>query len=154
MILKKLAMSAAIAVLLSACATPHVVQAVRPADTALSCNQLEQEMTEAERFRENAQKEKGMTGTNVAAALFFWPAMFGTYANANEAIAAADTRKSHLAGLHAQKRCGDRAQATDGAPPVGMKTDKKLEELKAMFDKGLITKEEYDSKRAQLINAI
>ena len=47
-------------------------------------------MAEAERFKVDAQKEKGMTGTNVAAVIFFWPAMIGTYSNANEAISAAE----------------------------------------------------------------
>ena len=44
-----------------------------------------------------------MTGTNVAAVIFFWPAMIGTYSNANEAIAAADSRKIYLTSLSTQK---------------------------------------------------
>lgn len=103
---KKLAMLVATSTLLIVgCATPHVVQSVKPTDESLSCNQLYSEMADAERFRAEAQKEKGVTGTNVAAAVFFWPAMIGTYSNANDAIAAADTRKAHLAGLYAQKKC-------------------------------------------------
>jgi len=90
---------------LSGCATPHVVETTRVTDSNLSCSQLAAEMKEADRFRTDAQKQKGVTGTNVAAALLFWPAMVGTYSNANEAIAAADTRKSNLMNLHTSKKC-------------------------------------------------
>jgi hypothetical protein len=103
------------AALLSACATPHVVQAVKTTDASLSCAQLDAEMQDADRFRADAQKEKGMTGTNVAAVLFFWPAMIGTYSNANEAIAAADTRKANLMGMYTQKKCAEQPLQTSGA---------------------------------------
>lgn len=75
--------------------------------------QLEMEMSEADRFREAAEKEKGMTGQRnvVAAVLFFWPAMIGTYSNANQAMAAADTRKAHLMGIYLPKKCGAEGQS-------------------------------------------
>lgn len=149
---KKIALPITMAALLSACATPHVVQTVKVTDSQLTCNQIDLEMAEAERFREGADKEKGMTGTNVAAALFFWPAMIGTYSNANQAIAAADSRKSHLTLLHGQKKCAERALAADALPVVADKSDIKLANLKAMLDKGLITKDEYDTKRQQIIS--
>ena len=50
-------------------------------------------------------KEKGVTGTNVAAAIFFWPAMFVTYGNANDAIDAAKDRKDYLIRLADKKGC-------------------------------------------------
>ena len=40
-----------------------------------------------------------------AALVLFWPAMIGTYSNANEVIAAADARKVNLMGLYKQKKC-------------------------------------------------
>ncbi len=89
---------------LGGCAKPHLVETLRVSDNNLNCTQLEAEIREADRFRTDAQKEKGMTGTNVAAVLFFWPAMMGTYSNANEAIAAADARKSNLTNLHNTKK--------------------------------------------------
>ena len=95
----------AVSAFVTGCATPHVVQTVKTTDTSMSCTQIAAEIAEADRFKADAQKEKGMTGTNVAAAIFFWPAMIGTYSNANEAVAAADTRKVHLANLSAQKKC-------------------------------------------------
>jgi hypothetical protein len=91
--------------LLSACASPTVVQSVKPGDASLSCGQLQNEYADAERYRTTAEKEKTVTGENVARAIFFWPAILGTAANANEAIAAADSRKVHLANLMMQKKC-------------------------------------------------
>ena len=56
--------------ILAGCATPHVVQSVKMSDSSLSCKQIITEMAEADRFRSDAQKEKGVTGTNAAALVF------------------------------------------------------------------------------------
>ena len=53
----------------------------------------------------NLALEKGVTGTNVAAALFFLPAMLVTYDNANDAIEAAKERKKYLYDLAEDKGC-------------------------------------------------
>ena len=91
-------------ILLAGCATPTVVQTVKPGDSGLSCAQLQNEFADAEKFRKDADAEKGVTGGNVAR-LLFWPAIVGTTMNANEAIAAADNRKVHLANLMNQSKC-------------------------------------------------
>jgi hypothetical protein len=89
---------------LAGCASPAVVQSVKPGDAGLSCSQLQNEYSDSERFKKEAEGEKGVTGGNVAR-LLFWPSIIGTYMNANEAIAAADNRKVHLANLMSQKNC-------------------------------------------------
>lgn len=86
------------------CASPTVVQTVKPGDPGLSCAQLQNEYTDAEKFKKEAEGEKGVTGGNTVR-LLFWPAIIGTYMNANEAIAAADNRKVHLTNLMTQKNC-------------------------------------------------
>ncbi len=91
-------------ILLAGCATPTVVQTVKPGDSGLSCAQLQNEFADAEKFRKDADAERGVTGGNVAR-LLFWPAIVGTTVNANEAIAAADNRKVHLANLMNQNKC-------------------------------------------------
>lgn len=101
----KLFLPLAVVGLLSGCATPTVVERERPEDYKLSCKELESGMREAEDFRQKAEKEKGLTGTNVAAALFFWPAMIGTHNNANEAIDAANERKRHLMEIYNENGC-------------------------------------------------
>ena len=90
---------AGVAVTVTACASPEVV------DTKLSCMQFFAEIQEANEFERKAQKEKGVTGTNVAAAVIFWPAIIGTYYNVNEAIDAAKERKEYLVELSTKKGC-------------------------------------------------
>jgi hypothetical protein len=91
-------------VLLSACASPTVVQAVKPGDMGLTCPQLQNEFSDAERFKKEADAEKGVTGGNVVR-LLFWPAIVGTHINANEAISAAENRKVHLVNMMMQQKC-------------------------------------------------
>lgn len=93
------------ALFLSACASPTVVQSVKAGDNGLTCPQLQNEYQDAEKVRVDADKEKGMTGGNVVRAIFFWPAILGSFSNANEAIAAADSRKVNLANVMNQKGC-------------------------------------------------
>jgi hypothetical protein len=90
---------------LSACSTPKVVEVNKVSDTRLTCTQLEAEIIDANRFEQKARDAKGVTGTNVAAAVLFWPAMIGTYKNANDAIDAARDRKAHLMKLRSTKGC-------------------------------------------------
>ena len=102
--MKKIYLPLALAGLLSACASPTVVQTMKPGDTGLSCAQLQNEFSDAERYKKEAEGEKGVTGGNTAR-LLFWPAIVGTYMNANEAIAAAENRKVHLTNLMVQQKC-------------------------------------------------
>lgn len=90
--------------LLFGCASSTVVQSVKPGDAGLSCAQLQNELADADRFKKDAQGEKGVTGGN-AARLLFWPAIIGTYMNANEAIAAADNRMVNLTNLMSKGNC-------------------------------------------------
>lgn len=90
---------------LAACANPEVVRVEQPSDYRLSCTELEREMAKAEDFKEEAQDERGVTGKNTAAVLFFWPALVGTYMNTDEAIDAAEDREAHLMSIYRQKGC-------------------------------------------------
>lgn len=101
----KLMASLALVALLSACASPTVVQTKQTNDSELSCDQLKLAYAEALEFETKARKERGVTGTNVAAALFFWPAMIGTYKNTEEAIEAAKERQRHLEKIADGKQC-------------------------------------------------
>ena len=87
------------------CSKPTVVEVVMPGDEELNCGQLKNAYAEAERFKEEAKGEKGVTGSNTARALLFWPAIVGTYMNSNEAIQAADSRKVHLINIMRDKDC-------------------------------------------------
>lgn len=101
----KMAASVALAGMLAACASPAVVQSVKAGDNGLTCAQLQNDFQDADKARADADKEKGMTGGNVVRAILFWPAILGSFSNANEAIAAADARKVNLSNLMSQKGC-------------------------------------------------
>jgi hypothetical protein len=90
---------------LSACASPTVVQSKQTRDSEMSCDQLKAANSEAQEFEAKARKERGVTGTNVAAAILFWPAMIGTYKNTEEAIEAAKDRQKHLEKIADEKKC-------------------------------------------------
>ncbi|MDO8813159.1 MAG: SHOCT domain-containing protein [Gallionella sp.] len=155
-------------VLLCACATPTVVQSVKPGDNGLSCAQLQNEYVDAERFRSEADKEKSVTGGNVVRALLFWPAILGTASNANEAIAAADSRKVHLANQMNQKNCSipgvsqlvdnkvsDPAQAnTVSGTPTNENNSQKLRDLQTLRKDGVITEDEFLKKKQQLLEKL
>lgn len=93
------------ALIVGGCATPEVVQVKQANDSDLSCQQIKGAYTEAQEFEAKARKERTVTGKNVAAAVFFWPALLGTYANTEEAINAAKDRQRHLEKLAEQKNC-------------------------------------------------
>ena len=80
-----------------------MVDVKKTGDADLSCKQIESEIAEADRFEKEARDEKGVTGKNVAAAVLFWPALIGTYHNAEEAIEAAQDRKENLLKLSEEK---------------------------------------------------
>ncbi len=87
------------------CARSVAVERVKMDDAQLSCAQLLSEIQEADKFRKAAEDNKGVTGTNAAAVLLFWPALFVTYSDANEAIRAADERKANLTKLYTERNC-------------------------------------------------
>ena len=103
--MKKTFAAVTLAGLLTGCATPTVVDTRKTGDSNLTCAQISQEITEAERFEKEARKERTATGTNVAAAIFFWPALLVTYSNTEEAINAAKERRENMFKLAASKNC-------------------------------------------------
>lgn len=156
-------LAAVSSLLLSACATPTVVQSIKPGDNGLSCAQLQNEFADADRLRASAEAEKSVTGGNVVRALFFWPAILGTAANANEAIAAADTRKVHLANQMNQKGCsipmtpqvasGVAPESTQTSPAVQQTKEIKLAELKRLHEANLITREVYAERQKAILES-
>lgn len=122
--------------LLVGCATPTVVRPILSTDASLSCEQLEREMGEADRVRNDAAKESGVTPTNAMAVLFFWPALFTTYTNVSSAIAAADQRKAYLATIHRDKKChlNGKKHTTESSPSKTQKGSSPLVDAKQLLD--------------------
>ena len=93
------------AFLLSACATPDVVGIQQVGDQGLSCDQLRAEFLEAQDFERRAEDERGATGTNILAGVFFWPALLATYSNIDDAVDAARDRQVILQNIASEKDC-------------------------------------------------
>ena len=104
-LLKTVLAATVTAAFLGGCASPTVVESKQSNDRMMSCDALKTAYGEAKDFESKARKERGVTGTNVAAAIFFWPAMLGTYKNTEDAIEAAKERQKHLETVAAEKKC-------------------------------------------------
>jgi hypothetical protein len=94
-----------ISLLISACATPEVVRTYQAGDDDLTCKQLDYEIMRTENVINDAKSERGMTGTNVAATLFWLPGLAATFINVNEAIEAGNDRINHLMQIKYKKNC-------------------------------------------------
>ena len=91
--------------LVVSCAKPHVVETRQYGDEDKSCSQLDEEIYRTEQVIKDAKDERGMTGTNVAAALFWLPGLAATWINVNDAIEAGEKRIDVLYQLKAKKNC-------------------------------------------------
>lgn len=91
---------------LAGCATPKVVDVRQPGDDQLSCAQIKDQFLAATKYEKDARSERGVTGTNAAAALFFLPGLLATYMNTEDAIKAARDRQDLLARMSTAKGCG------------------------------------------------
>lgn len=95
----------AISIMLLGCASPEVVQVKQIGDRSLTCEQIKTAYDDAGEFEEKARRERKVTGINVAAAIFFWPALIATYSNTDDAITAARDRQKNLTKIAEEKNC-------------------------------------------------
>ena len=102
---KNISILIAILTFLSACASPQVVSKYQAGDDSMDCAALNYEIRRVEDGIAEANSEKGVTGTNVGAALFWWPGLVATYVNVNEAVNAGNNRIDHLTSLKYKKGC-------------------------------------------------
>ena len=131
---------------LASCASPEVIKTVQISDKDLSCNQLIAATEEAKRFEEDGREERTVTGTNVAAALFWWPGLVATYINTDDAIDAAKDRQEHLTKIYNEK-CSNNSNNNSFSKSI----ENELNKLKKMHSKGLITEEEYKAARKKAL---
>ena len=131
---------------LASCASPEVIKTVQISDKDLSCNQLIAATEEAKRFEEDGREERTVTGTNVAAALFWWPGLVATYINTDDAIDAAKDRQEHLTKIYNEK-CSNNSNNNSFSKSI----ENELNKLKKMHSKGLITEEEYKAAKKKAL---
>ena len=87
------------------CATSQKIQVVQPGDQNLSCTALMDEIRKLDQAKANIDSKKGVTGTNVAAALFWLPGLVYTYYDAGEASRLISDRRNALTSLYNGKSC-------------------------------------------------
>jgi hypothetical protein len=84
-------------------ATSPKVQVAQAGDNHLTKEQLLCEIDKLNDAERQVDSKRGVTGTNVAAALFFWPGLVYTHMDASEASRLIEQRRSHLTALYNQK---------------------------------------------------
>ena len=147
-------------VFLNSCAKPTVVDSIMPGDEELNCGQLKNSVAEAQRFIKDAESVKGGTGDNWARGLFFWPAIIQSYSNANEAIAAANTRKVHLFNIMRKKNCNNVGSLVVETTAFGGEDSKRSEEslsnelqnLSELYKSGVLSEEEFKQAKKKILN--
>ena len=142
-------------ILLNSCAKPTVVEVVVSGDEKLNCEQLENEVAEAQKIKKEAQYARESTGGNVTRMMLFWPAWAKTLHNADIAIMAADDRIFHLIKLMKKKKC----QGVDviNAEIANAKNSKstiaqQLKDLNEMYKLGTLTKEEFEMAKKKTLS--
>ena len=104
--MKKTIITLLILFILTACATPTVVNIIGPNDNKLTCEELSKEIEIANRYADEAQEAKKMSSPhNVGAILFFLPGAGVTMKNVEEAVIAAKERALHLNRIKEKKDC-------------------------------------------------
>lgn len=90
---------------LSACVPTKTVTRTNIIDSELGCAAIAIRIGEIRGARDYATANKGVTGTNVLAALFFWPVLLVNNSNTTDMINAANEREVTLTGLYKRKKC-------------------------------------------------
>lgn len=98
---------------LTACATSSKVQVVQKGDTLMTEAEILRELDRLDEAQKQIDNNKGVTGTNVAAFLFFMPGLAYTYYDASEATKLINQRKSHLTDIYNQKYLKKQTAAND-----------------------------------------
>jgi len=139
-------------ILLNSCAKPTVVEVVVSGDEKLNCEQLENEVAEAQKIKKEAQYARESTGGNVTRMMLFWPAWAKTLHNADIAIMAADDRIFHLIKLMKKKKCQGvdmiNAQIANSKSTIAQQ----LKDLNEMYKLGTLTKEEFEMAKKKTLS--
>ena len=139
-------------ILLNSCAKPTVIEVVVSGDEKLNCEQLENEVAEAQKIKKEAQYARESTGGNVTRMMLFWPAWAKTLHNADIAIMAADDRIFHLIKLMKKKKCQGvdviNAQIANAKSTIAQQ----LKDLNEMYKLGTLTKEEFEMAKKKTLS--
>ncbi len=141
-------------IFLLSCATPKVVVVKDPQDKKKDCNELENSVAEAQKFKRDALFEKENTGGNMARMILFWPAMATTFHNADKAIKAANDRTYYLLKIMKNKNCENVDLVNSEILKNTTQTVAgQLSILREMFKSGDLTKEEFTKAKKKVLES-
>ena len=103
------------ALALGGCATTQKVQVSQIGDVSLTCHQIKERLGDLDKAQADVDSKKGVTGTNVAGALFWLPGLAYTYYDAGQATDKISQRRSHLSDIFMQKKCDPALLKSGGA---------------------------------------
>jgi hypothetical protein len=106
-IAQKAVLMLTLAGLVCGCATSQKIPPVQIGDNQLSKQEIVCEMDKLVLAEQQIASKKGVTGTNVAAALFWVPGLAYTYYDAGEAMRLIEQRRAHLTSLYNQKMANE-----------------------------------------------
>ncbi len=92
-------------VVIAGCTSTTKVAVYHPSDQQMSCAEIEREFDNLEEIMFEARKNKGVNSANVAAAVFFWPAIVLNHMDAADAEELVNRRRKRLLDLHVEKSC-------------------------------------------------
>ncbi len=95
----------AVALATAGCATSQKIQAVQIGDQNLSCAEITAELKKLDQAQTDVESKKGLTGTNVAAALFWRLGLVYTYYDASEATRLIADRRNALTTQFNSRNC-------------------------------------------------
>lgn len=136
-----------ISLLVSSCVSNQAVQTVQAGDYERSCPALKSELASLGANFEDAKDDSGITGKNVGLALVFWPGIIVNEVRANKNQDSIDSRVTHLSKIYNDKCLGESGEDADSAVV-------RLQKLQLLLENGLITKEEYEVTRMEILNKI
>jgi hypothetical protein len=85
------------------CSTSPKTQVIQLGDEQLTKEQIHVEFSKLDAAQREIESKKGVTGTNVASALFWIPGLAYTYYDASDATRMIESRRSHLTSIYNKK---------------------------------------------------
>lgn len=139
-------------VMLGGCAgsaSHEVVTAHNATDDAMTCQQLTAEQVRVQAIINAVNQDKNdVTGKDMLDGLLWFPFnLIAKDSNYKSSLNAANTRLTRIDSLRKDKSCSEE-QLVDASKGL----EAKLEELKSLRDKDLITEEEYNQSRKDALS--
>ncbi len=139
-------------VLLGGCAgsaNHEVVTAYNASDDSMSCQQLTAEQVRVQAIINAVNQDKDdVTGKDMLDGILWFPFnLIAKNSNYNSAISAANTRLARVDSLRQGKGCSEE-QLVEATKSLEVR----LQELKTLREKGLITEDEYNQSRKKVLS--